>query len=77
MALNTNKKTLSNKKSNPSTKKYDDSTLNNTKSTSMRISADVKQDLENIQFDIMNENRIRVSLSETVQILIDSYKNKK
>lgn len=77
MGLNTNKKTLSNKKSNPSTKKYNDSTLNNTKSTSMRISSDVKQELENIQFDIMNEKRIKVSLSETVQILTDSYKNKK
>lgn len=76
MALNKGNK-LINKAQNQSTKKYNEDELNKNKSTSMRISADVKSQLEDIQFDIMANKRIHLSLSETVQTLIDHYNDTK
>ncbi|HCW8076489.1 TPA: hypothetical protein OYH96_002844 [Staphylococcus aureus] len=76
MALNKGNK-LINKAQNQSTKKYNEDELNKNKSTSMRISADVKSQLEDVQFDIMANKRIHLSLSETVQTLIDHYNDTK
>lgn len=54
------------------TKNYDEKTLN--KSTSMRISTEVKNQLEDIRMDIIASQRINLSLSEVVQTLITHYK---
>lgn len=71
------KNKLINKQENQSTKKYDQTMLSKNKSTSMRISSDVKSQLEDIQMDIVANQRINLSLSETVQTLIDHYNDKK
>lgn len=76
MALNKRNK-LINKEQNKSTTKYNEEALNKNKSTSMRISTDVKNQLEDIQMDITASKRIHLSLSETVQTLIDHYNDTK
>lgn len=76
MALHKGNK-LIDKAENQSTKKYNEEALTKNKSTSMRISTDVKKQLEDIQMDITASQRIHLSLSETVQTLIDYYNNKK
>lgn len=76
MALNKRNK-LINKEQNKSTTKYNEEALNKNKSTSMRISTDVKNQLEDIQMDITASKRINLSLSETVQTLIDHYNDTK
>ena len=73
MALKKGNK-LIDKAQNQSTKKYNEETLNKNKSTSMRISSDVKNQLEDIRMDIVANQRITLSLSEVVQTLIDHYK---
>lgn len=73
MALNKSNN-LINKKENQSTKKYNQETKN--KSTSIRVSNEVKSRLENFKMDIMHEKRLNLSLSETLTIIFDEYENK-
>lgn len=73
MALNKSNK-LMDKKENKSTKKYNQETKN--KSTSIRVSNEVKSRLENFKMDIMHEKRLNLSLSETLTIIFDEYENK-
>ena len=74
MALNKSNN-LINKKENQSTKKYNQETRN--KSTSIRVSNEVKSRLENFKMDIMHERRLNLSLSGTLTIIFDEYENKK
>lgn len=73
MALNQNNKKnkLKNKAENLSTKNFNE--VKKIKTTSMRIDSEVKSNLENVQFDIQANDRIRLSLSDTVQWLINYY----
>jgi len=73
MALNQNNKKnkLKNKAENLSTKNFNE--VKKVKTTSMRIDSEVKSNLENVQFDIQANDRIRLSLSDTVQWLINYY----
>lgn len=73
MALNQNNKKnkLKNKAENLSTKNFNE--VKKVKTTSMRIDSEVKSSLENVQFDIQANDRIRLSLSDTVQWLINYY----
>ncbi|GAB3067559.1 hypothetical protein ACFOU0_00665 [Salinicoccus sesuvii] len=47
------------------------------KTTSMRIDSEVKKNLESVQWDVQANERIRLSLSDTVQWLINQYEKNK
>lgn len=66
---------LKDKAENTSTKKFNE--VKKVKTTSMRIDNEVKNHLENVQFDIQANDRIRLSLSDTVQWLINHYERNK
>lgn len=66
---------LKEKAENISTKRFNE--VKKSKTTSMRIDSEVKDSLENVQFDIQANDRIRLSLSDTVQWLINHYERNK
>lgn len=47
------------------------------KDTSMRISQKTKDELEQVQYDMTEQNRENLSYSEVIELLIENYKSKR